>query len=156
MKTALFGGGCFWEVEEVFRALDGVIDTEVGFAGGDVDAPSYELVYTDSTGHAEVVKIDFDEEKVSYEALLEIFFSNHNPTELNRQGEDVGTRYRSVVFFYDEEQRMKAQAAKDELASSGRFKRPIVTLIEPAAPFFKAEEYHQKYFHKKGINSCSI
>ena len=154
MAIATFGAGCFWGVEEVFRTTDGVSETAVGYMGGTTDNPTYKDVCTDRTGHAEVVQVVYDPETVSYDALMDIFYANHNPTEWNRQGPDEGTQYRSVVFYHDDEQRSVAERKKAELAESGRFKRPIVTLIEPAATFWPAEDYHQKYLMKRGLNVC--
>ncbi|MDF2608184.1 MAG: msrA [Bacillales bacterium] len=153
---ATFGGGCFWEVEEAFRPLEGVKETTVGYMGGKVENPKYEEVYTDETGHAEVVQIDFDPEKITYEQLLEKFFEMHDPTQLNRQGEDVGTRYRTVVFFHDEDQKAAAEKMIAELEASNTFDKPIVTNVVPAVKFWTGEEYHQKYLFKRGLNSCSL
>ena len=152
----MFGAGCFWGVEETFRNLDGVINTAVGYAGGRKDNPSYEDVCTDETGHAEVVEVEFDPARVSYDRLLEVFWANHNPTQLNRQGPDVGTQYRSVVFYHSPEQKAAAEASKARLSQSGRFDRPIVTAIEPAPKFWRAEEYHQRYLQKRGQTHCAI
>jgi peptide-methionine (S)-S-oxide reductase len=156
MATAMFGAGCFWGVEETFRTLPGVISTAVGYSGGKTKNPSYEQVCTDRTGHAEVVKIDYDPDVISYEKLLDVFFSNHNPTQLNRQGPDVGTQYRSAVFYFDEGQRQAAEKAKSELAAGKKYNKPIVTEITPAAEFYPAEEYHQKYLQKRGRSSCHV
>ena len=158
MKTekATFGAGCFWGVEETFRQLPGVLATAVGYAGGGKDQPTYEDVCTDETGHAEVVEVEFDPNAIGYDRLLEVFWSNHNPTQLNRQGPDVGTQYRSVVFYHSPEQKTQAETAKAALEKSGRFSRPIVTLIEPAPKFWRAEEYHQKYLQKRGQTHCAI
>jgi peptide-methionine (S)-S-oxide reductase len=153
---ATFGAGCFWGVEETFRKLKGVTDTAVGYAGGAKDNPTYEDVCTDETGHAEVVQVEFDPAKVSYRELLDVFWANHNPTTLNRQGPDVGTQYRSVVFYHSPEQKAAAEESKDALTKSGRFKREIVTQIEPAPRFFRAEEYHQRYLEKRGLSHCAI
>ena len=156
MALATFGAGCFWGVEATFQQIDGVTATEVGYAGGKLDNPTYEEVCTDTTGHAEVVRIDFDPEQVSYEALLNIFWDNHNPTTLNRQGPDVGHQYRSVIFYHDEDQKRTAEKSKMELDQSGRFNTPIVTAIEAAASYFPAEAYHQKYLQKRGQTVCHI
>lgn len=156
MADATFGAGCFWGVEEVFRTLDGVAETSVGYAGGQVDNPTYEQVCTDRTGHAEVVRVTYDPEVVSYETLLDVFFDNHNPTQLNRQGPDVGTQYRSVVFTSDESEKTAVASKINALSESGRFAKPIVTTIEPEAPYWPAEEYHQKYLQKRGLSSCHI
>jgi peptide-methionine (S)-S-oxide reductase len=156
MAKATFGAGCFWGVEEEFRKVPGVLDTAVGYAGGKTDSPTYQDVCSDETGHAEVVEVDYDPAKVSYDQLLEIFWSNHNPTTLNRQGPDVGTQYRSAIFFHTPEQEQQAKASKERLEKSGRFHRPIVTEITPASRFWRAEEYHQRYFEKRGGGSCHV
>ena len=156
MAEATFGAGCFWGVEEVFRTLDGVSETSVGYAGGQTDNPTYQEVCSDRTGHAEVVRVHYDPAVVSYDKLLDVFFDNHNPTQLNRQGPDVGTQYRSVVFTSDDNERALTQQKIAALDVSGRFKKPIVTTIEPEAPYWPAEEYHQKYLLKRGMTSCHI
>jgi peptide-methionine (S)-S-oxide reductase len=156
MKQATFGAGCFWGVEAAFRRIPGVIDVAVGYTGGTLENPSYQDVCTGRTGHAEAVLVDFDPAKVSYQQLLDVFWSSHDPTQLNRQGPDVGTQYRSVIFYHDPEQLAQAEESKAKLESSGRFRRPIATQIVPAAPFFRAEEYHQRYLEKRGQESCSI
>ena len=156
MATATFAAGCFWGVEAAFRRLPGVTATAVGYSNGDTPAPTYEDVCTDRTGHAEVVQVTYDPAKVSYEQLLETFWSNHNPTTLNRQGPDVGSQYRSAIFYHTPEQQAAAEASKQALTASGRFPRPIVTEITPAAPFHRAEEYHQQYLEKRGESSCHI
>jgi peptide-methionine (S)-S-oxide reductase len=156
MQLATFGAGCFWGVEATFRRVPGVLKTAVGYSGGHLAKPTYEDVCTDRTGHAEVVQVEYDPEKVSYERLLEVFWSSHDPTQLNRQGPDVGTQYRSVIFYHNEEQKAEALESKAGLESLGRFRRPIVTQIVPAAPFYRAEEYHQQYLEKQGLESCSI
>ncbi len=156
MAIATFGAGCFWGVEETFRTTGGVTDTAVGYMGGTTEKPTYEEVCTDKTGHAEVVQVTYDPDVVSYDALVDIFFDNHNPTELNRQGPDVGTQYRSVVFYEDEGQKKVAEAKKAALQASGRFKRDIVTQIVPVETFWPAEEYHQQYLLKRGMTSCHI
>jgi peptide-methionine (S)-S-oxide reductase len=153
-QKATFGAGCFWGVEEAFRKLKGVISTTVGYAGGNKEAPSYEDVCTDRTGHAEVVEVEFDPSQISYEQLLDVFWSNHNPTTSNRQGPDVGTQYRSVIFYHSPEQKATAEKSKTEQA--GRFPRPIVTQIEPAPKFWRAEEYHQRYLEKRGQTHCAV
>jgi peptide-methionine (S)-S-oxide reductase len=155
MKQATFGAGCFWGVEAEFRRIPGVVDTAVGYSGGHLRDPTYEVVCTDRTGHAEVVQVDYDPEKVSYERLLEVFWSSHDPTQLNRQGPDIGTQYRSVIFYHDEEQKAEAEESKARFESLGRYRRPIATQIVPAVPFYRAEEYHQKYLEKRGLESCS-
>lgn len=156
MAIATFGAGCFWGVEETFRTTEGVTDTAVGYMGGTTEKPTYEEVCTDKTGHAEVVQVTYDPDVVSYDALVDIFFDNHNPTELNRQGPDVGTQYRSAVFYEDEDQKEVAEAKKAALQASGRFKRDIVTEIVPVQTFWAAEEYHQQYLLKRGMTSCHI
>jgi peptide-methionine (S)-S-oxide reductase len=158
MKTekATFGAGCFWGVEETFRKLSGVVSTAAGYAGGTKDNPSYEDVCTDETGHAEVVEVEFDPSQISYNQLLDVFWSNHNPTTLNRQGPDFGKQYRSVIFYHSREQKAAAESSKDELEKSRRFNRPIVTQIEPAPRFWRAEEYHQRYLEKRGQSHCAI
>ncbi|WIG59885.1 MAG: Peptide-methionine (S)-S-oxide reductase MsrA [Ktedonobacterales bacterium] len=156
LETATFGAGCFWGVEETFRGVPGVVATAVGYAGGTLDNPTYRDVCTDRTGHAEVVQVQYDPAKVTYETLLEVFWNNHNPTTLNRQGPDVGTQYRSVIFYSTPEQETAAQASKAALERSGRFKRPIVTEIVPASTFYQAEEYHQQYLAKRGLSHCHI
>lgn len=150
LEQATFGGGCFWHVEEEFMKVKGVIDTSVGFAGGTVPEPSYERVCRGDTGHAEVVHIKFDPKVISYDKLLEVFWEIHDPTQLNRQGPDIGEQYRSVIFYYDEAQKKAALSSKAKLERSKRFGKPIVTQIVPASEFFRAEEYHQRYFEKKG------
>lgn len=156
METATFGAGCFWGVEVKFRQTPGVSDAAVGYAGGKTENPSYEDVCTDETGHAEVVQVTFDPAKVSYEQLLDVFWNSHNPTTLNRQGPDVGTQYRSVIFYHSPEQKAVAEASKDKLQRSGKFQRPVVTQIEPAPKFYRAEEYHQRYLEKRGLAACHI
>lgn len=156
MEKATFGAGCFWGVEAAFMQVPGVIETAVGFMGGRTDKPSYKQVCYEDTGHAEVVHLTFDPAKVPYEQLLEVFWSNHDPTQLNRQGPDLGDQYRSVIFFHTPQQEAAARASKASLEKSGRFRRPIVTVIEPAQEFFRAEEYHQKYLQKRGISACHI
>ena len=148
MKKATFGAGCFWGVETRFGKVKGVIDTVVGYAGGTTEDPTYKEVCTNKTGHAEVVQVTFDPSIVSYEELLEIFWNMHNPTTLNRQGWDIGTQYRSAVFYHDEDQRLAAIALKEKLDKSGKFQKPIVTEIVPISEFTRAEEYHQKYDEK--------
>jgi len=156
METATFGGGCFWGVELAFSQQDGVIETDVGFMGGSKDDPSYkEVCYTD-TGHAEVVHLTFDPDKISYDDLLNIFWRIHDPTQVNRQGPDVGTQYRTVIFYHSDDQREQAEASKTAMDASGKFKAPIATIIEPAATFWKAEDYHQDYLKKRGQTSCHI
>lgn len=156
MAKATFGAGCFWGVEMAFRRVPGVTATAVGYEGGGMADPAYKDVCTGATGHAEVVEVDFDPARVSYERLLEIFFACHDPTTLNRQGPDIGTQYRSVIFFHDTEQERVAQEAKARLDRSGCFLRPIVTAIVPAAPFWRAEACHQQYLEKRGLDSCHL
>ena len=153
---ATFAAGCFWGVEETFLQTPGVIKTEVGYAGGTVKDPSYEMVCTGSTGHAEAVDITYDPQKISYDALLKIFFDNHDPTTKNRQGPDIGDQYRSVVFYRTPDQQTAAQKFVAALDQSGRFKRPIVTQIVSFMNFYPAEEYHQQYLRKHGRSSCHI
>jgi peptide-methionine (S)-S-oxide reductase len=156
MQKATFGAGCFWGVEETFRKLKGVLSTAVGYAGGTKENPTYKDVCTDETGHAEVVQVEFDPSQVTYDELLDVFWSNHNPTTLNRQGPDVGTQYRSVIFYHSPGQREEAMASKEKAEKSGRFKRPVVTQIEPAPTFWRAEEYHQRYLEKRGQSHCAV
>jgi peptide-methionine (S)-S-oxide reductase len=156
MATATFGAGCFWGVEEAFRRTPGVTETAVGYMGGHVENPTYQAVCTDRTGHAEVVQVHFDPSQIGYERLLEIFWEVHDPTSMNRQGPDVGTQYRSAVFYHDEAQQAAAADLKERLQACGRFRRPIVTEITPASTFWRAEEYHQKYFQKNGGASCHL
>jgi peptide-methionine (S)-S-oxide reductase len=153
-EKATFGAGCFWGVEEIFRKLKGVTSTAVGYAGGTKENPTYEDVCSDETGHAEVVQVEFDPSQVSYDDLLDIFWLNHNPTTLNRQGPDIGTQYRSAIFYHSPEQ--KAAAEKSKIDMSGRLNRPVVTQIEPAGKFWRAEEYHQRYLEKRGQSHCAI
>jgi peptide-methionine (S)-S-oxide reductase len=143
-------------VEEIFRQMPGVTATAVGYAGGKKDHPTYEDVCSDETGHAEVVEVEFDPAQINYGKLLDVFWSNHNPTTLNRQGPDVGTQYRSVVFYHSPEQKAEAEARKKVLEKGGRFPRPIVTEIEPAPKFWRAEEYHQQYLRKRGQTHCAV
>jgi peptide-methionine (S)-S-oxide reductase len=152
-KKATFGAGCFWGVEAAFRRTQGVTGTKVGYAGGKVDNPTYEQVCSDTTGHAEVVEVTYDPEQVPYEQLLTIFWLEHDPTQLNRQGPDVGSQYRSVILVHDEEQRAAAEASRE--AVEARFTRPVVTTIEDAPPFWEAEDYHQQYLEKRGLASCT-
>ena len=155
-EKATFGAGCFWGVEEEFRKIPGVLDAAVGYAGGTMDNPTYRDVCTDRTGHAEVVEVDFDPSVVSYERLLDVFWSSHDPTQVNRQGPDVGTQYRSVIFTHSPEQESAARASRDRLDQSGRLRRPIATQIEPAPRFWRAEDYHQQYLAKRGLGSCHV
>jgi peptide-methionine (S)-S-oxide reductase len=154
LQTATFGAGCFWGVEELFRQVPGVAETAVGYMGGKLPKPTYEDVCTDRTGHAEVVQLKFDPAKVSYDKLLEAFWESHDPTTVNRQGPDIGSQYRSVVFYHNSDQKRAAELMRQELEESQRFPRKIVTEIEPASTFWRAEEYHQRYFEKKGGGTC--
>lgn len=156
MAKATFGAGCFWGVEATFRKLEGVLSTAAGYMGGSRVDPSYEEVCADLTGHAEVVEVDFDPDRITYEELLEIFWSSHDPTTANRQGPDVGSQYRSAIFVHDESQERAAVASRDQASRSGRFQNPIVTEITPAGSFFRAEEYHQQYLEKRGLSSCHL
>ena len=156
MEKATFGGGCFWGVEATFRQLKGVTATAVGYEGGNLEHPSYHDVCTDRTGHAEVVQVEYDPSRISYEQLLEVFWKNHDPTTRNRQGPDVGTQYRSVVFYHSPQQKQAAVAMKERLAKSHTFRRPIVTEIVPAGTFWRAEDYHQQYLEKRGLSTCHI
>jgi peptide-methionine (S)-S-oxide reductase len=155
-ETATFGGGCFWGIEEHFRTMHGVQSTSVGFMGGQTENPSYKDVCMHKTGHAEVVHIVYNPEHISYEDLLNAFFKIHNPTQLNRQGPDRGTQYRSVIFYHSDKQKKAAVKAIETLEKRGRFNKKIVTAVEPASPFYPAEEYHQKYLFKRGLGSCGI
>jgi peptide-methionine (S)-S-oxide reductase len=152
-KKATFGAGCFWGVEAAFRRLDGVTGTRVGYAGGHVKHPTYEQVCTHRTGHAEVVEVTYDPERIPYEQLLAVFWAEHDPTQLNRQGPDFGDQYRSVIFTYDHEQRAIAEASREQVQA--RSPRPVVTQIEDAAPFWKAEDRHQQYLEKRGLATCT-
>lgn len=156
MTKATFAAGCFWGVEAAFRQVDGVIDTAAGYSGGSPQSTTYEEVCRGDTGHAEVVLVEYDPAKISYEDLLEVFWNAHDPTTLNRQGPDVGKQYRSAVFFHTPSQEAAAIASKDKLDASGKLKRPIVTEIAPAATFYRAEEYHQRYLEKQGKSICRI
>ena len=153
-EMATFGAGCFWGIEAAFRRVPGVIDTAAGYSGGHMPNPTYEDVCTDETGHAEVVQVTFDPAKVSYEQLLDVFWQIHDPTQVNRQGPDFGAQYRTAIFFHSPEQEAAANKSKAALEASGKFRRPIATEITPAAPFYRAEEYHQRYLEKRGAASC--
>src|SRR3989338_4232011 len=157
MKTekATFAAGCFWGVEETFRKIRGVVDTAVGYTGGTIKNPTYGNVCTDETGHAEAIEVEFDPSKVSYEELLDVFWKNHNPTTLNMQDPDVGTQYRSAIFYHNESQRKTAIPSKQKLEKSGKYNKPIVTKILPASTFYKAEEYPQRYLEKRGLTHCN-
>jgi peptide-methionine (S)-S-oxide reductase len=156
MKKATFGAGCFWGVESAFRQLEGVADAAVGYLGGTLESPTYQDVCTGTTGHAEVVEVQYDPLKVSYDQLLDLFWKIHDPTTLNRQGPDVGTQYRSAIFYHDEEQKKAALASRERLRESGRFRRPVVTEITPTSTFYRAEDYHQRYLEKRGRSSCHL
>ena len=156
MEKATFGAGCFWGVEAAFRQVEGVVSTAVGYMGGSLKNPTYKDVCTDTTGHAEAVEVTYDPANVSYEELLKVFWQTHDPTTLNRQGPDVGTQYRSAIFFHGGEQEAAARASKEKLEKSGAYKRPIVTEIVPAGEFWQAEEYHQQYLEKRGLSHCAI
>ena len=156
MAKAIFAAGCFWGVEATFRQLPGVISTRVGYTGGDFANPTYKDVCTDRTGHAEAVEVEYDPKKLSYDTLLNTFWENHDPTQLNRQGPDWGTQYRSAIFFTTPEQEAEAKASKAALEKSRRYSKPVVTQIVPASTFFQAEDYHQQYLEKKGLASCHI
>jgi peptide-methionine (S)-S-oxide reductase len=154
MAKATFGAGCFWGVEAAFRRVKGVTATAVGYAGGTLAYPTYQNVCTGQTGHAEVVEVEYDPAQVSYDELLKVFWNNHDPTTLNRQGPDYGTQYRSAIFYHDPEQEAAAEASK--AAAQAHFRQPIVTQIEPATTFYRAEEYHQQYLEKRGQASCHL
>ena len=157
LQTATFGAGCFWGVESNFRQIPGVVDARVGYLGGTLDNPTYEDVCTDRTGHAEVVQLTYDPKVVTYDQLLDAFWKMHDPTQLNRQGPDYGTQYRSAIFYHTPEQQAEAQRSKERLEASGRYKRPVVTEITAASKFYPAEDYHQQYFEKRGIApTCHI
>ncbi len=154
MEKAAFGAGCFWGVEEAFSHIEGVLDTAVGFMGGTTKNPTYKEVCTGLTGHAEVVLITYDPQKVTYQQLLDIFWSIHDPTQYMRQGPDVGSQYRSVIFYYNSEQEKAAKESIDKLNSKGDLGKPVVTEVVPASEFYRAEEYHQKYLEKRGKKTC--
>ena len=156
MEKATFGAGCFWGVESAFRRLAGVQSTQVGYAGGELKNPTYHDVCTDRTGHAEVVEVTYDSQVVSYHDLLEVFWNNHNPMTLNRQGPDVGSQYRSAIFFHSPEQAREARASKESLEKAHRYSKPLATQIVPAETFYPAEDYHQQYLEKRGLASCHI
>ena len=153
-EKATFAAGCFWGIEAKFRMIPGVQDAVVGYSGGHTANPTYKDVCTDETGHAEVVEVTFDPAVLSYEKLLEAFWMMHDPTQMNRQGQDVGTQYRSAIFFHTPEQEAIAKKSKAALEASGKFRRPIATEITAAGPFYRAEEYHQRYLEKRGAASC--
>ena len=156
MEKATFAAGCFWGVEEAFRKVKGIVSTAVGYTGGAIEKPSYREVCTGRTGHAEAVLIEFDPTQVSYDELLEVFWSIHDPTTLNRQGPDVGSQYRSAIFYHSDKQKDSAMASKDELRGAGKYRRDIVTEITPASTFYMAEDYHQQYLAKRGLASCGV
>lgn len=156
MEKATFAAGCFWGVEAAFRQVNGVTSTAVGYTGGTLKNPSYQDVCTDRTGHAEAVEVTYDPSRVSYDQLLKVFWQNHDPTTINRQGPDVGTQYRSAIFFHTPEQETAAKASKEKLEKARVYKRPIVTEIIPASEFWRAEDYHQQYLEKRGLAHCTI
>jgi peptide-methionine (S)-S-oxide reductase len=155
-EIATFGAGCFWGIEAAFRRVPGVLDATVGYSGGRTENPSYQDVCTDTTGHAEVVQVTFDPEKLSYDQLLNVFWTIHDPTQVNRQGPDYGKQYRTAIFFHSPEQEAAAKKSKQALEASGKLRRPVATEITPAGPFWRAEEYHQRYLEKRGAASCHI
>ncbi len=155
-EKATFGAGCFWGVEATFRQTPGVVGTQVGYLGGTLANPTYEDVCSGRTGHAEVVEVEYDPARVSYDELLDLFWENHDPTTLNRQGPDVGEQYRSAIFFHTPQQEAAARASKERRDRSGRHRRPIVTEITPASAFYRAEDYHQQYLEKRGLAHCAI
>ena len=156
MQKATFAAGCFWGVEATFRQLPGVVSTRVGYIGGHAENPSYKEVCTDRTGHAEAVEVEFDPAKITYPELLNVFWENHDPTQVNRQGPDWGTQYRTAIFFHSPEQQAQALASKDVLEKTHRYAKPIATQIVPAVTFYPAEEYHQQYLEKRGLASCHV
>ncbi|MCC6484152.1 MAG: peptide-methionine (S)-S-oxide reductase MsrA [Armatimonadetes bacterium] len=156
METAIFAAGCFWGVEEAFRSVRGVENVTVGYCGGHTSSPTYKQVCSGETGHAEVARVEFDPSVVSYGELLEVFWKIHDPTQLNRQGPDFGTQYRSAVFYTEPEQRDIAEESKRQLQASGKFARPVVTEITPASTFWPAEDYHQQYLSKRGVSGCHL
>jgi peptide-methionine (S)-S-oxide reductase len=153
-EIATFGAGCFWGIEAAFRRVPGVVDAIVGYSGGEMANPTYKDVCTDETGHAEVVQVTFDPAKLSYEKLLDAFWAMHDPTQVNRQGPDSGSQYRTAIFFHSPEQETAAKKSKAALDASGKFRRAIATEITPASTFYRAEEYHQRYLEKRGAASC--
>lgn len=155
-ETAVFGAGCFWGVEAAYRQVQGVVATRVGYSGGATENPTYKQVCSGRTGHAEVVEVTYDPARVSYEELLDVFWANHDPTQRNRQGPDVGTQYRSAIFVRDDAQAKAATASRDALTASGRYTRPIATEITPASAFYPAEDYHQQYLEKRGLATCRL
>ena len=155
-EIATFGAGCFWGIEAAFRRVPGVLDATVGYSGGRTENPSYQDVCTDTTGHAEVVRVTFDPEKLSYDQLLNVFWTIHDPTQVNRQGPDYGKQYRTAIFFHSPEQEAAAKKSMQALEASGKLRRPVATEITPAGTFWRAEEYHQRYLEKRGKSSCHI
>ena len=155
-EIATFGAGCFWGIEAAFRRVPGVLDAAVGYSGGRTENPSYQDVCTDTTGHAEVVQVTFDPEKLTYEQLLDVFWTIHDPTQVNRQGPDYGKQYRTAIFFHSPEQEGTAKKSRQALEASGKLRRPVATEITPAGTFWRAEEYHQRYLEKRGAASCHI
>jgi peptide-methionine (S)-S-oxide reductase len=155
-EIATFGAGCFWGIEAAFRRVPGVLDAAVGYSGGRTENPTYQDVCTDTTGHAEVVQVTFDPEKLSYDQLLNVFWTIHDPTQVNRQGPDYGKQYRTAIFFHSPEQEAAAKKSKLALEASGKLRRPVATEITPAGTFWRAEEYHQRYLEKRGAASCHI
>ncbi len=155
-EKATFAAGCFWGVEATFRQIKGVLSTQVGYTGGGVDSPSYKQVCSDTTGHAEAVEVTYDPSQVKYTDLLKVFWENHDPTQVNRQGPDHGTQYRTAIFYHSPEQQRLAEESKRELDAGHRFSRPIATRIVPAVEFWRAEEYHQQYLEKRGLSTCHI
>src|SRR4051812_12052143 len=156
MAKAYFAAGCFWGVEAEFRQIPGVSATAVGYMGGKTEHPTYRQVCSHTTGHAEAVEVEYDPEKVSYDDLLNVFWENHDPTQLNRQGPDIGDQYRTVIFYHTPEQQAAAQASKERLEAEKKYRRPIVTQIVPAETFYVAEDYHQQYLEKRGLSTCKI
>lgn len=155
-NKAVFGAGCFWGVQDYFDQVPGIIETEVGYIGGHIEHPTYEQVCAHTTGHAEAVKIIFDSSEISYETLLKHFFKLHDPTQLNRQGPDIGDNYRSAIFYFDDRQKQAAREMIDQLNESGDYKKPVVTTLEPAGEWWPAEGYHQKFTQKTGIGACHV
>jgi peptide-methionine (S)-S-oxide reductase len=156
MAKATFAAGCFWGVEAAFRQVKGVVSTTVGYTGGTMKNPTYRDVCSGSTGHAESVEVEYDPARVTYDDLLQVFWGNHDPTTQDRQGPDIGTQYRSAIFYHDETQKSAALSSKGALERAGKFRSPIVTAIVPAGDFFPAEEYHQQYLEKRGLSSCGL
>ena len=156
MEKATFAAGCFWGVEATFRQMPGVTSTRVGYIGGKTENPTYKEVCTDRTGHAEAVEVEFDPAKVTYAQLLKVFFENHDPTQVNRQGPDWGSQYRTAIFFHSPEQHAQAEQFKQELEKAHAYSKPIATQIVPAVTFYPAEDYHQQYLEKRGLASCHI